>query len=96
VLMRLRHTALNPLFNGAIQNVSCTWLHGVVDERRTFNTPLREPLNPIIHHMLKAVDWHVSAYLRTGDRWHMEQAQAVRGYIQQLKDWVVRQEQSGC
>lgn len=94
--MRLPHPTLNAFFNGAIQNVPCTWLHGVVDERRTFNTPLREPLNPIISHMLKAVDWHVNAYLRTGDRWHMEQAEVIRRYTQQLKDWVVRQEQSGC
>lgn len=96
MLVRLLHASSNTLFNGAVQNVSCTWLHGAVEERRTFNTPLREPLNPIIHQMLKAVDWHVNAYLRTGDRWHMEQAQVVRTYVQQLKEWVVRQEQSGC
>lgn len=67
-----------------------------MDERRTFNTPLREPLNPIISHLLKAVDWHVDTYLRTGDKWHMDQAQVVRGYVQGLKEWVKRQEQSGC
>ena len=93
MLVCLRHALLNALFNGAIQNGSELWLHGVVDERRTFNTPLRAPLNPIIHHMLKAVDWHVSTYWRTGDQWHLQQAQVVRGYISELKEWVVKQEQ---
>jgi hypothetical protein len=84
--------ALNALFNSVIQNGSKLWLHGVVDERRTFNTPLREPLNPIISHMLKAVDWHISTYWSTGDQWHLEQAQAMRNYVLELKDWVMVQE----
>ena len=42
--------------------------------------------------MLKAVDWHVSTYWRTGDQWHLEQAQVMRNYILELKDWVMAQE----
>jgi hypothetical protein len=83
---------LNALFNRAIQNGSKLWLHGAVDERRTFNTPLRAPLNPIISHMLKAVDWHVSMYCRTGEQWHLEKAQFMRIYIRDLKEWIAKQE----
>ena len=42
--------------------------------------------------MLKAVDWHVSTYCRTGDQWHLEQAQVARDYVSELKDWVMAQE----
>jgi hypothetical protein len=89
--MRTPPALLNALFNGAFQNAPELWSHGV-DERRTFNTPLREPLNPIIHHMLKAVDWHVATYWRTGDQWHLRQAEVIRRYVEELKEWVKRQE----
>jgi len=42
--------------------------------------------------MLKAVDWHISTYWSTGDQWHLEQAQVMRNYVLELKDWVMVQE----
>jgi len=61
-------------------------------ERRTFNTPLREPLNPIIHQLLKAVDWHNSQYFKDANHWHLEKAAAIRQYVTELKAWIYEQE----
>jgi hypothetical protein len=61
-------------------------------ERRTFNTPLREPLNPIIHRLLQAIDWHNSRYFASGDEWHLEKAEFLRSYVRELKDWIKKQE----
>jgi hypothetical protein len=36
-------------------------------ERRTFNTPIREPWNPIIYSLLKAIDNHMALYLHHRD-----------------------------
>lgn len=55
---------------------------------RTWNTPVREPWNPIIKHCLNAVDLHVSLYLKTGDKRHMNQAKLLRGYVLELKQWI--------
>ena len=64
-------------------------------ERRTFNTPLREPLNPIIHRLLQAVDWHNSQYFKDGNPWHLEKATIIRQYVVELKAWVYEQEEKG-
>ena len=63
-----------------------------ISERRTWNTPLREPWNPVIKHCLNAIDEHVRLYLETHDAWHMEQAQTLRNYVSHLKDWIHRTE----
>jgi len=63
-----------------------------MNERRTFNTPLREPLNPIIHRLLQAVDWHNSQYFKDGNLWHLEKADIIRQYVRELKAWVYEQE----
>lgn len=60
--------------------------------RREWDTPVREPWNPIIHHMLKAIDLHTRQYLRTGERWHIENANALRKYVSELKDRIHRDE----
>jgi hypothetical protein len=60
-----------------------------VSEKRTWNNPTREPWNPVIKACLNAIDNHVQLYLRTGDSWHMDQAQALRAYVQELKTWIV-------
>lgn len=57
-------------------------------ERRTFNTPLREPLNPIIYRLLQAVDWHNKQYFQDLNPWHLEQASILRTYVSSLKDWI--------
>lgn len=61
-------------------------------ERRTWNTPLREPWNPVIKHCLNAIDEHVRLYLSTGDVWHLHQSQALREYVATLKQWIHSQE----
>lgn len=62
-------------------------------ERRTFNTPLREPLNPIIHQSLRAIDWHNAQYFLSMDPWHLEKAAIIRQYVRELKAWIYEQEE---
>jgi hypothetical protein len=50
-------------------------------ERRTFNTPIREPWNPIIYSLLKAIDNHMALYLRHRDLWHLRKAAMLREQI---------------
>jgi len=57
-------------------------------DRRSWNTPTREPWNPIIKHCLNAVDLHVDMYLKTHDKRHMDQADLLREYVANLKDWI--------
>jgi hypothetical protein len=63
-------------------------------ERRTFNTPLREPLNPIIYQSLRAIDWHNAQFFLTMDRWHLEKAAIIRQYVTELKAWIYEQEEA--
>jgi hypothetical protein len=63
-------------------------------ERRTFNTPLREPWNPIVYQCLRAVDCHNAQYFLTGNAWHLEQAELLRYYVRSLKDWICEEEKS--
>lgn len=53
---------------------------------------MRQPWNPIIRHLLKAVDTHNQIYFCTGDPWHLQKASEVRVYIKELKDWIKDQE----
>lgn len=53
---------------------------------------MREGWNPIIHHMLKAIDSHNRIYFRTGDNWHLLKAEELRRYVVELKDWIKDQE----
>ncbi len=61
-------------------------------ERRTWNTPLREPWNPVIKACLNAIDEHMRQYIATGERYHLAQAQTLRDYVSALKDWIHAQE----
>ena len=63
-----------------------------MDERRTFNTPIREPWNAPIYQMLKAIDNHTREYLKTGDHWHKEKADMLRTYLHELKTWIHKEE----
>jgi hypothetical protein len=60
--------------------------------RRTWNTPVRERWNAPIHQCLKAVDAHVDLYLKTGDEWHLQKADALRLYLTELKTWIHSEE----
>ncbi|MGA0983555.1 MAG: hypothetical protein ACO3ST_02540, partial [Burkholderiaceae bacterium] len=61
-------------------------------ERRTWNTPIREPWNPVVAQLLKAVDEHVRQHMATGDTWHAIKAAELRAYTRELKDWIHRRE----
>jgi len=63
-----------------------------MNERRTFNTPTREPWNAPIHNILKAIDAHMALYLKHGDLWHLEKAAMLRAYLHELKSYIHRQE----
>jgi hypothetical protein len=60
--------------------------------KRTWDTPIRERWNAPIHHCLKAIDSHVDLYLKTGNTWHIEQANFLRSYVGQLKTWIHEEE----
>ena len=62
-------------------------------ERRTFNTPLRAPWNPIVYQCLRAVDCHNEQYFLTGDAWHLKQAETIREYVRSLKNWIREEEE---
>ena len=62
-------------------------------ERRTFNTPTREPWNPIIHHLLKAIDNHTALYLRHHNPWHLKKAAMLREYVHEIKAYILRLEE---
>ena len=59
---------------------------------REWNTPVREPWNPVIYQLLKAIDTHTQLYLRSGDVWHLHKAQALRVYVSELKTWIHSEE----
>ena len=61
-------------------------------ERRTFNTPLRDPWNHIVYQCLRAVDCHNAQYFLTGNVWHLEQSELLRQYVRSLKDWICEEE----
>lgn len=63
-----------------------------MSEKRTWNTLARQPWNPIILHMVKAIDSHNELYLQTGNHWHLEKANEIRKYILELKRWIKSQE----
>lgn len=59
---------------------------------REWNTPIREPWNPVIKACLNAIDEHVRIYVKTKDPWHMDQAEQLRCYVIELKRWIHKQE----
>ena len=59
---------------------------------REWNTPIREPWNPLIKQVLNAIDRHELLYRQTGSGWHAAKAQELRWYISELKDWIHCQE----
>ena len=59
---------------------------------REFNTPYREKWNAPIHNILKAIDNHTQEYLKSGDTWHLQKAQELREYVEELKTWIHKTE----
>jgi hypothetical protein len=64
-------------------------------ERRTWNTPLRKPWNPVIKQCLNGIDYHMELYLKTKDTRHLLQAAALREYVSNLKEWIHEKEREG-
>jgi hypothetical protein len=60
--------------------------------KREWNTPVREPWNPVIHNLLKAIDEHNKMYFKTCDQWHLEKARQLRAYVREIKDWIKSEE----
>ncbi len=60
--------------------------------RRTWSTAIRDPWNAPIHHILKAIDNHVSSFMETGDPWHMDKAEELRLYLHELKSYIHKNE----
>jgi len=46
----------------------------------------------MIKECLNAVDRHVAQYLASGDERHLSQAETLRGYVRELKDWIGQKE----
>jgi hypothetical protein len=67
------------------------------ETKRTYNTEVREPWNPVIKTCLDAIDRHMSLHLRTGCPQNLQQAELLRAYVAGLKEWVRSEEiKSGC
>jgi hypothetical protein len=61
---------------------------------REWNTPIREPWNPVIKKCLDAIDKHIELHLDTKDVWHLHQAEILRQYVKDLKTWIHHQEKN--
>lgn len=55
---------------------------------REWNTPIREPWNPLIKEALNAIDRHEALYRQSGLGWHCAAASQLRSYVCSLKDWI--------
>ena len=63
-----------------------------MNERRTFDTPVRSRWNAPIHNILKAIDNHTELFLSHSDPWHLHQAELLREYVKTLKTWIHEEE----
>jgi len=63
-----------------------------LSERRSFNTEIRAPWNPVIHNLLKAIEYHVHYDLEKDSEYHRQQAAVLRKYVANLKDWIEKEE----
>jgi hypothetical protein len=59
---------------------------------REFDTEARKDWNAPIHNLLKAIDNHNREYFKSGDSWHLEKAETLRGYVSELKTWIHKTE----
>ena len=63
-----------------------------MNDRRTFDTPIRSRWNAPIHNLLKAIDGHTELFLSHRNPWHLQKAQMLRQYVAELKDWIHAEE----
>jgi hypothetical protein len=59
---------------------------------REWNTPVREPWNPLIKEALRAIDRHEDLYRQSGLGWHCAAAEDLRRYVSYLKTWIHAEE----
>jgi hypothetical protein len=85
-------TLLPPTFLIPISRIRSLMSCGNQDGKRTWDTPLRKPWNPVIKACLNAIDEHIRLYVETRDVWHLRQAEYLRDYVVRLKDWIHEQE----
>jgi hypothetical protein len=67
-------------------------MEGQQEGTRTWNTDIRSPWNPVIKQCLIAIDLHVDLYLQTRQETHLKQADVLREYVRNLKDWILSEE----
>lgn len=63
-------------------------------EDRTFNTATRKDWNDKISNILRAIDLHNNLYFTTYNSFHKEQANLLRNYVKELKDWITEEEKN--
>ena len=61
---------------------------------REWVTATREPWCPLIKECLAAIDRHNRLFFQTGDRCHLLQAEQLRQYVIELKDWISSHERA--
>ena len=59
---------------------------------REWSTDVRDQWNEPIRQILKAIDAHIQLYVKTGNTWHLEQADFLRSYVSGLKTWILGEE----
>ena len=64
-----------------------------MNERRTFDTPVRSCWNTPIHNILKAIDNHTELFLSHRNPWHLEKANELRHYLHELKAYIHLEEE---
>ena len=62
---------------------------------REWDSPTRAAWNALIKQCLDGIDRHNSLYFSTGNPWHLRQADWLRQYVVELKDWIHRHERAG-
>jgi hypothetical protein len=61
---------------------------------REWVTVTREPWCLLIKQCLAAIDRHNRLFFETGDRSHLLQAERLRQYVIELKDWISHHERA--
>jgi hypothetical protein len=59
---------------------------------REWSNKTRDPWNAPIHNILKAIDNHTQEYFKSGDVWHLQKADNLRQYLNELKTWICDKE----
>ena len=58
-----------------------------------YSTKQRKDWNEPIRRIIQAIDKHTSLYLELRDPWHRDKAEDLRHYLQELKDYITKEEE---